>query len=106
MNKNTKEYDSLKDFYPFYLSEHSNVINRRLHFAGTSCALLFLAIMVLSGNPWFFLVALVSAYGFAWVGHFFVEHNKPATFEYPGYSLICDFIMYKDIWIGRISLVS
>jgi len=99
-------FDSLKEFYPFYLSEHADVVNRRLHFVGTSGTIIFLITLLITGNFWFLLAALVSGYGFAWVGHFFFERNKPATFNNPFYSLVCDFIMYKDIWTGRISLAS
>ncbi len=99
-----QEFNSLTDFYTFYLSEHADVTNRRLHFLGTSCALLLLVIALISQQWLYLLLAFVSAYGFAWLGHFIFERNKPATFQYPLRSFMCDFIMYKDIWVGRISL--
>lgn len=99
-----KGFQSFTEFYPFYLSEHSDVICRRLHFVGSALVLLtFLAIFI-TGN-WMMLWALpVIGYGFAWVGHFFFEKNRPATFKYPLYSLWGDWVMFKDVLMGRISL--
>lgn len=98
--------DSLADFYIFYLGEHANVINRRLHFLGTSCALMLLACFMLTFQWKYILFAFGCVYGFAWLGHFAFEHNKPATFQHPLKSFVCDLIMYKDIWVGRVSLKS
>jgi len=58
--------------------------------------------LALTGSPLWILGALLCGYGFAWVGHFFFEKNRPATFRYPLYSLLGDWVMYRDIWIGRI----
>jgi hypothetical protein len=55
-----------------------------------------------TANAWWFLYALLCGYGFAWIGHFFFEKNKPATFQYPFYSLAGDWVMYKDMLIGKI----
>ena len=96
------QFSSFREFYPFYLSEHSNVICRRLHFVGTSLVLGCLVMLVSSGNMLWLAFAFLSGYGFAWVGHFFFEKNRPATFKYPFYSFISDWVMYKDILIGRI----
>lgn len=97
-----KKYNSVSEFYPFYLSQHANRTCRRLHFVGTTLAIGSLATSVLKQSPAYLLLAVVSGYFFAWVGHFFFEKNKPATFKYPLYSLICDFKMYKDIATGKI----
>jgi hypothetical protein len=98
----TERYNSFAEFYPFYLQEHSNSICRRLHFIGSVLVLAILASALIS-QQWLWLLALpVVGYGFAWVGHFFFEHNRPATFRYPLYSLIGDWVMFKDILIGRI----
>jgi len=98
-----QQYSGIKDFYPYYLSEHSNATCRRLHFIGSSLVLITLAYAILT-QQWVYLWALpVIGYGFAWVGHFFFEHNKPATFDYPWLSLACDWVMYKDILIGKVS---
>lgn len=96
-------FNSLKEFYPYYLSEHSNSICRRLHFTGTSLVLAILFYALSTGKYKALLALGPAGYGFAWVGHFFFEKNKPATFKYPLYSLVSDFIMYKDMWMGRVS---
>jgi hypothetical protein len=95
INKN--EHKSLSEFYPYYLSQHRNNMNRLLHLIGTSLSLvnIFFAFFTLS----IILIPLsfVIGYSLAWLGHFFFEKNKPATFKYPVMSFICDFIMAKDI---------
>ena len=95
-------YRTFSEFYPFYLSEHANRTSRRLHFVGTSIALVLLLTAIVTMNGWLVLAALVQGYAFAWVGHFFFEKNKPATFKYPLYSFAGDWVMYRDILIGRI----
>ncbi len=97
-----KKYKTLKDFYPFYLTEHSNRTNRRLHFVGTSILIATFAVMVITRNWKLFFVLPFIGYGFAWVGHFLVEKNRPATFTYPAYSLVSDFIMFWQILTGKI----
>jgi hypothetical protein len=98
----SERYASFREFYPFYLGEHRNVICRRLHFVGSCVALGLIAAAIAQRNPWWLLGALVSGYAFAWVGHFFFEKNRPATFKYPLYSFAGDWVMFKDILIGRI----
>ncbi|ALN87374.1 hypothetical protein LC55x_4123 [Lysobacter capsici] len=95
-------FASFSEFYPFYLSEHSNRTSRRLHFIGSWGVLILLALAIFSGRPWLLLGALVCGYGFAWVGHFFFEKNRPATFKHPLYSFVGDWVMFKDILIGKI----
>ena len=103
MNR-TAHFRSFAEFYPYYLGEHSNPTCRRLHFVGTSLVIALLAYTIGSGK-WLLLLALpVFGYGFAWVGHFFFEKNRPATFTHPLYSLIGDFVMFRDILLGKISL--
>ena len=97
-----QRYQSFGEFYPFYLSEHANRTCRRLHFAGTALVLGCILAAATTGNAWWLVVAPFAGYGFAWVGHFFFEHNCPATFTYPLYSLIGDWVMFKDVLIGRI----
>lgn len=97
-----KRFESFAEFYPFYLAEHASRTNRRLHFVGTSLVIL-LALLALLTARWWLLAALpVAGYGFAWVGHFLVEKNLPATFSNPLYSLIGDFAMWRDMLLGRI----
>jgi hypothetical protein len=92
-----KRFTSLKEFYPFYLTEHRNFTSRILHFIGTGLLLLSLFTGVLF-HDWRFIVAIpFIGYGFAWVGHFFFEKNKPATFQYPLYSLASDFILFWEL---------
>ena len=96
------DFQSFAEFYPFYLQEHGHPNCRRLHFVGTTLVLALLT-FVLVTQQWVWLWALpVIGYGFAWVGHFFIEHNRPATFQYPFYSLAGDFVMWKDILVRRI----
>ena len=95
-------FKSLAEFYPFYLSEHQNLTCRRLHFAGSSLVLGCLAAWLLTGQWYWFQLAFLCGYGFAWFGHFVFEKNKPATFKHPLYSFVSDWIMYKDILTGKI----
>ena len=95
-------YATFADFYPFYLSEHANRTCRRLHFVGTSLGLAWFALALTLQNPWWLLAGLMSGYAFAWVGHYFFEHNRPATFTYPFYSFLGDWVMWKDMLSGRI----
>jgi len=83
-----------REFWPVYLSEHSNPVNRWLHFVGTTIALVFVVAAVVMVDGGFLLGALFSGYGFAWFGHFFVEKNRPATFKYPIWSFISDWRMW------------
>lgn len=95
-------FASFREFYPYYLAEHGNRSCRRLHFIGTSLVIGCLLMLLRSGNPAWLGGALLCGYGFAWGGHFFFEKNKPATFKYPFYSLAGDWVMYKDMLVGKI----
>jgi len=97
-----KRYQRFADFYPFYLSEHANPISRRLHFAGTSLALLLIIGAIVTQRWWLLGIALIQGYAFAWAGHFFFEHNKPATFKYPGFSLMGDWRLWWEILTGKL----
>jgi hypothetical protein len=94
-------YRTFREFYPFYLSEHANTVSRRLHFAGTSIALALLIAAIVTRTGWLAAIAPLEGYAFAWVGHFFFEHNKPATFQYPAFSLMGDWRLWWDILTGR-----
>lgn len=98
----TDRFTRFADFYPFYLGEHRNPVCRRLHFIGSTLVLVCLWWLFATGEPVWLLYGLLCGYGFAWVGHFFFEKNRPATFKYPLYSFIGDWVMYADIWRGRI----
>lgn len=96
-------YDSFTEFWPYYLAEHSKPGTRLLHLLGTLIALATVVVFILIGKWWLFPLALIPGYGAAWIGHFFIEKNKPATFQYPLWSFMGD---YKMIWMmltGRIS---
>lgn len=95
-------FSSFREFYPFYLGEHSNRACRRLHFIGSCGALVFVALAIVRANPWWLLAALVFGYAMAWIGHFFFEKNRPATFRHPFYSFAGDWVMFKDILTGKI----
>jgi hypothetical protein len=95
-------YTRFADFYPFYLSEHSDRTCRRLHFVGTALVLLVVASAVAWREPWLLLAAPVAGYAFAWIGHFAFEKNRPATFTHPWYSLRADFVLFRDMLTGRI----
>jgi len=99
-----QEFKSLAEFYPFYLSEHRNGTCRSLHFVGTGLVLIVAAIAIVTQTPALGWALPVIGYGFAWVGHFVFEKNKPATFDYPGYSFLSDWIMFKDLLLGRIPM--
>ncbi|MDR3389152.1 MAG: DUF962 domain-containing protein [Rudaea sp.] len=95
-------YASFREFYPFYLSEHTDRTCRRLHFVGSSLVLLvFIAACATQHWLWLWAVPLLG-YGFAWVGHFFFEKNQPATFKYPLYSFAGDWVMYWQTLSGRL----
>ena len=96
------EFSSFAEFYPFYLAEHRHPTCRRLHFVGSSLAIGCVVAAILDANAWWIAAALAAGYGFAWVGHAFFEHNRPATFKYPLYSFIGDWALYKDMLTGRI----
>ncbi|KAA2283674.1 DUF962 domain-containing protein [Arenimonas fontis] len=98
----SKRFASFSEFYPFYLGEHRHRICRRLHFVGSCVALGFLAATAVTRDPWWLLAALVSGYAFAWIGHFFFEKNRPATFRHPFYSFLGDWVMFRDMLLGRI----
>jgi hypothetical protein len=97
-----KEFSSFAEFYPYYLAEHGHPVCRALHYSGSLSALAIVLLCVLSGAWAWLPLALIAGYGQAWIGHFFFEHNKPATFRYPLWSFIGDWVMLKDWLSGRL----
>ena len=97
-------YATFREFYPFYLSEHSDRNCRRLHFVGSTLVLATLVVAVFARDARWLWLAPLFGYGFAWIGHFVFEKNRPATFKQPFYSLAGDWVMYWDILRGRVSL--
>ena len=96
-----ERYKTFKDFYPYYIEEHSKPKTKLLHFIGTSISLFFLVQLVRTFDPIYLIYGLLSGYGFAWIAHFFIEKNKPATFTYPFYSFIGDHKMFVEILMGK-----
>ena len=93
------------EFYRFYLTEHRNINSRRLHAVGSSLCIYFWAKAIRQRKAKYLAYGLLSGYACAWVGHFFHEHNKPASFKQPLYSFISDWRMLSDIVRGRLSLI-
>ncbi|MGD6801220.1 DUF962 domain-containing protein [Rossellomorea vietnamensis] len=96
------DFKSYEEFWPFYLSQHSKSSTRAWHFVGTSFVFVFILLTVFTLNFWLLLLAPVTAYAFAWISHFFIEGNKPATFGHPVWSLRADFRMYRLILFGQL----
>jgi hypothetical protein len=96
--------DSFEEFWPFYVSQHRKEGTRALHFAGTTLGLLCLVRAIAARLPWFVLWGLVLSYGLAWIGHFFIEKNRPATFQYPFWSFAGDMKMYGLMWQGKMTV--
>lgn len=95
-------FASFREFYPYYLGEHANRTCRRLHVVGSTLVLVCLAMAIATMDAWWLLGMPLAGYGFAWVGHFFFERNRPATFTHPLWSLMGDWVMYRDVLTGRI----
>ncbi len=104
LNKNgaSVEFHSFKDFYPFYLGEHSNRICRFLHFVGTFFVICLFFFSLISQNYILLFFSPLVGYGFAWTGHFVFEKNRPATFKYPLYSFYGDFVMFWHLLTGKL----
>ncbi len=97
-----KKYQTFEAFWPFYLGEHSLPATRWMHFVGTTIALINLILAVVYLAPFYVLSALISGYFFAWVSHFFIEKNRPATFTYPLWSFIADWRMWALMATGKL----
>lgn len=97
------EFKSFADFYPYYLNEHRNLTCRKLHFVGTGAVISLLLLFFFTGNPSILILLPILGYGFAWIGHFIFEKNRPATFKHPFYSLLGDFRMFWDILSGKVT---
>ncbi len=99
----SQPYRRFADFYPYYLGEHRHPVCRRLHFVGSALILVLLGLVLARViSPWALCAVPLIGYGFAWVGHFFFEHNRPATFTHPFYSFLGDWVMFRDMLLGRI----
>jgi len=98
-----KRFNSFAEFYPYYLQEHRHPACRALHYAGSLSVLALLAFAISTQAFTLLWLLPLVGYGFAWAGHFFVEKNRPATFTYPLYSFVGDWVMLKDFLTGQIT---
>jgi len=96
-----RRLSSFEEFWPYYVAQHAQPANRALHFTGTSLVLAIVAAVVTLGMPLWLVLVPVAGYGPAWIGHFFVEKNRPATLKYPLWSLRGDFRMYRLMWMAQ-----
>ncbi len=99
-----QKFSTFNEFYPFYLSEHGNLTCRRLHFAGSWVAIFCILTFASQLNFAWLAAGITSGYAFAWVGHFFYEKNKPASFRQPFYSFMGDWVMFRDILRGKVKI--
>jgi hypothetical protein len=92
--KSLKTFKNFDEFWPFYMSEHANLTNRRLHFLGTLIVHIILFYVFATADFKMLLFVPLMGYGFAWFGHFVIERNTPVTFKHPLWSLRGDFKMF------------
>src|SRR5687768_15896049 len=95
------EIKTYEEFWDFYVAEHGKPLTRYLHFVGTLLGLVLLVWLIRRGLWYYFPLSLSVGYAFAWSAHFFVEHNKPATFKYPLWSFVSDYKMIFYMLTGR-----
>lgn len=103
MKGSESSFSGFEEFWPFYVGQHSKAATRALHFAGTTVGLACVAAALANRRPAFLGAGLVLSYGLAWIGHFLIEKNRPATFQHPLWSLRGDFRMYGLMWRGRMT---
>ena len=99
-----KQYKSFKTFYPFYLNEHKNSVCRLLHVIGTTLLIVVISYSFFTSQYKFLISLPFIGYGFAWIGHIFFEKNRPATFTYPLYSFMADWVMWWQVLTGKIKI--
>src|SRR5690554_1572098 len=98
------QFKSFAEFYPYYLAEHADRRCRAMHYIGSTFVVLILAYVIYSQQWWWLIAVPVVGYGFAWLGHFGFEHNKPATFKYPAYLLLGDWVMYGQFLLSLVGI--
>ena len=96
------QFKTFADFWPHYLSEHSKAATRVMHCLGTLVAMAVVIFTIAAGKWWLFPIGLIPGYTFAWVGHFFIEKNRPATFTHPFWSFLGDWKMLALMLTGRL----
>jgi len=97
-----RRFRSFSEFWPYYLSEHSRPATRLLHYIGSLAGIAVIVALIASGKWYLFPLAFVPGYAMAWIGHFFVEKNRPATFTYPLWSFIGDWKMLAMMLTGKL----
>ena len=103
MTENNKKIETYAEFWDFYVAEHSEPLTRLLHFIGTLLGIVLFVWIIRSGNWLYLPLCFIVGYAFAWLSHFFVEHNKPATFQYPLWSFISDYKMMFYMLTGKMN---
>jgi hypothetical protein len=98
-----QRFNSFSEFWPFYVTEHSKRATRLLHLVGTTAGIFCVIFFIAAGKWWLFPLGLIPGYGAAWFAHFFIEKNKPATFEYPLWSFIGDYKMIALMLTGKMN---
>jgi len=101
-HKTNRPIGTYRDFWLYYLQEHAKPQTRAIHYLGTGLSSFCAIAAFVTGNLWFIAGAALGGYGPAWIGHFFIEHNRPATFTYPLWSLASDYRMTWRWLTGRI----
>jgi len=96
------KYQSFKEFYPFYLTQHRNRVCRNLHFVGSLLILVVLTYSIIQAQYLLLFTLPLIGYGCAWFGHFVFEKNRPATFTYPVWSLMGDWKMFWQMLSGKL----
>jgi hypothetical protein len=99
---NAPRIDNYPAFWRYYLREHARPATRGWHYIGTTLTLCCLAVAIATRNCWWLLAMVVLGYGPAWIGHFTIERNRPATFRYPVWSLASDLKLYLFWLSGRL----
>ncbi len=100
----SKKFNSFREFYPFYLSEHKKAETKLFHVIGSFIVILLFCFAIILKNWKYLYFTPIAGYSFAWFSHYYFEKNKPATFKHPIYSFIGDWVMFKEILTGKIKL--
>ena len=97
-----QKFQTFSEFWPYYLGEHSKPVTRVLHVVGSLAGIALLIALIAFGKWWLFPLAFLPGYGLAWIGHFFIEKNRPATFIHPLWSFMGDWKMLALMLTGRL----
>src|SRR5690242_10345188 len=94
-------FRTLDEFWPYYVGEHRQPLTRTPHFIGNTNLLAWLLMAALRRSFRLAILGVITSYAFAWFGHFVIERNRPATFDYPVLSALADMRMYAKMWRGE-----